>query len=86
MRFSSPPYALHAPPISFFSILLLKLYWVKSTVHSAPRHINSVLRCIIRLVQKINRMKALQRGETVIQLPSPKCGLRCNAAPFHSYV
>jgi len=29
---------------------------------------------------------ALQRGETVSQLPSPKCGLRCNAAPFHSYV
>jgi len=26
-----PPYALHAPPISFFSILSLEEYWVRNT-------------------------------------------------------
>jgi len=30
---SSPPYLLHAPPISFFSILSPKEYWVRSTDH-----------------------------------------------------
>jgi hypothetical protein len=29
----SPPYALHAPPISFFSILSPEQYWVSSTDH-----------------------------------------------------
>jgi len=28
-----PPYALHAPPISFFSILSPEQYWVSSTDH-----------------------------------------------------
>jgi hypothetical protein len=32
-RLSSPPYALHAPPISFFSILSPEQYWVRSTDH-----------------------------------------------------
>ena len=30
---SSPQYMLHVPPISFFSILSLEQYWVKSTDH-----------------------------------------------------
>jgi hypothetical protein len=30
-HFSSPPFALHAPPISFFLILSLAQYWVRST-------------------------------------------------------
>ena len=30
---SLPPYVPHAPPISFFSILSLALYWVRSTDH-----------------------------------------------------
>ena len=30
---SPPPYALHAPPISFFFILSLEQYWVRSTDH-----------------------------------------------------
>ena len=33
IRLSSPPYALHAPSISFFSILSPKQYWVSSTGH-----------------------------------------------------
>jgi hypothetical protein len=31
IRLSSPPYALHAPPISFFSILSPEQNWVSST-------------------------------------------------------
>ena len=34
---SSPPYTLHAPAISFFSILSPEQYWV-STDHSAPHY------------------------------------------------
>ena len=33
MRFSSPPYALYALPIPFFSILSPEQYWVRSTDH-----------------------------------------------------
>ena len=33
IRLSSPPYALHAPPISFFSNLSPEQYWVRSTDH-----------------------------------------------------
>ena len=38
IRLSYPPYALHAPPISFFSILSPEQYWVRSTDHSAPHY------------------------------------------------
>ena len=34
-RLSSPPYALHAPPISLFSISLPEKYWVRSTDHKS---------------------------------------------------
>ena len=33
------PYTLHAQPITFFSILSHKKYWVSSTDHSAPHYI-----------------------------------------------
>ena len=33
IRLSSHPYALHTPPISFFSILSPEQYWVRSTDH-----------------------------------------------------
>jgi hypothetical protein len=33
IRLSLHPYALHAPPISFFSILSPEQYWVNSTDH-----------------------------------------------------
>jgi hypothetical protein len=33
-----PPYAPHAQPISFVSILPPAQYWVRSTDHSAPRY------------------------------------------------
>src|SRR5215470_5966792 len=33
-----PPYAPHALPISFVSILPPAQYWVRSTDHSAPRY------------------------------------------------
>ena len=36
---SSTPYALHAPPISFFSISSYKQYLVSSTDHSAPHYV-----------------------------------------------
>ena len=36
---SSPPYALHIPPISFFSILLPEQYWGISTDHQAPHYV-----------------------------------------------
>ena len=32
-RLSPPPYVLHAPPISFFSISSSAHYWVTSTEH-----------------------------------------------------
>jgi hypothetical protein len=33
IRLSFPPYALHAPPISFFSILSPEQYWVREADH-----------------------------------------------------
>ena len=36
---SSPPYSLHAPPISFFSISSPEHYLVRSAVHYAPRYV-----------------------------------------------
>ena len=38
VRISSPPYALHAPPISFFSILSPEQYWVSSTDYLAHKN------------------------------------------------
>ena len=38
-----PPYALHAPPISLFSISSPEKYWVKGTDHKSPHY---VLFCI----------------------------------------
>ena len=40
IRLSSPPYALHAPTISFFSILSPGQYWVRRTDNSA--HLQAV--------------------------------------------
>jgi len=33
IRLSYPPYALHAQPNAFFSILSPKRYWVSTTAH-----------------------------------------------------
>jgi len=38
-RLSPSPYALHAPLISFFSILSSEQYWVRSTDHLAPQYV-----------------------------------------------
>jgi hypothetical protein len=38
-RLSSPSYALHAPPISFFSILSPAQKWVRSTEHQVPHYV-----------------------------------------------
>jgi len=38
IHLSSPPYALHAPAISFFSSLSPEKCWVSSTDHSAPHY------------------------------------------------
>ena len=40
---SPPPYAPHAQPISFFSILSPAQYWVRSTNHLAPRYAISTI-------------------------------------------
>ena len=37
---SPHPYAPHAQPISFFSILSPAQYWVSSTDHSLPKHLS----------------------------------------------
>ena len=42
IRLPYPPYMLHAPPISFFSILSPEQYWVSSTHHSAPHYTSYV--------------------------------------------
>jgi hypothetical protein len=36
---SLPPYVLHAPPISIFSILSPARYWIRSTDRSAPHYV-----------------------------------------------
>ena len=43
IQLSSQPYALHAPPISFFSILSPETYWLSSTDYSAPHYAASPL-------------------------------------------
>ena len=50
---SPNPYAPHAQPISFFSILSLAQYWVRSTNHLAPRNeISSIPPYLITLSSK----------------------------------
>ena len=39
IRLPSSLYALHAPPISFFSILSPEQYWAKSTDHLVPHYV-----------------------------------------------
>ena len=39
ISFSHPPYPLHSPPISFFSILSPKQYWVRYRDRKAPHYI-----------------------------------------------
>ena len=39
IQLSSPPYALHAPPISFFPILSPEKYWERSTDYLANRYV-----------------------------------------------
>ena len=41
------PYAPHAQPISFFSILSPAQYWVRSTNHLAPRYVETCISVII---------------------------------------
>ena len=36
---SSPPHAIHTPPISFFLILSPVQYWVRNADHSAPHYV-----------------------------------------------
>jgi hypothetical protein len=47
------PYAPHAQPISFFSILSPAQYWVRSTNHLAPRYaVSSILRYLLPPMSK----------------------------------
>ena len=41
------PYALHAPPISFFSILPPAQHWVMSTDHYAPHYVIFLFSCLL---------------------------------------
>jgi hypothetical protein len=48
-----PPYAPHAPPISFFSILPPAQYWVRNTDHAAPHYVTFSIPChLVRLRPK----------------------------------
>jgi len=40
MHLYSAPYVLHAPSVSFFSILSPEQYWVSSTDHEAPHYVS----------------------------------------------
>jgi hypothetical protein len=42
---SPPPYAPHAPPISFISIVPPAQYRVRNTYHSVPRYVASSIPC-----------------------------------------
>ena len=71
---SPHPYASHAQPISFFSILSLAQYWVRSTNHLAPRSRQSLL--------KINFSRQISQKHSNIKLDeNPSSGNRvvpCN--------
>ena len=41
------PYVLHAPPISYFSILSSQVHLARSTDHSAPLYVVSPLPCYL---------------------------------------
>jgi len=48
---SSPPYVLHAPPISFFSIWSPKLYLVRSTDHKVSCYVAFPTLCYLVLLR-----------------------------------
>jgi len=53
---SPHPYAPHAQPISFFSILSPAQYWVSSTNHLAPRYaISTITRYLVPPPSKYNK-------------------------------
>jgi hypothetical protein len=59
IHLSSPPYTVHGPPISFFSILSPERYWVRSADHSALHYVTSstlqtVLSDFLNLVNDIH--------------------------------
>jgi len=60
------PYALHAPPISFFSILSPEQYWVRSTDHSAPHYAASPLPCYL-----VPPMPIYSPGHPILKHPQP---------------
>ena len=51
---SPHPFAPHAQPISFFSILSPAQYWVRSTSHLAPRYAISRPYCYLFYVVTVN--------------------------------
>ena len=60
--FFSPPYVLHAPPISFFSIWSPEHYWVSSTDHSVARGITRELMISTNLTLEAARIEGTNGG------------------------
>ena len=72
-----PPYALHAPPISFFSNLSPEIYWVRSTDHSAPHYaVFSTLLLLVPLRPKYSPQRPIPKH------PQPKFLLQCERPSF----
>ena len=66
---SPHPYAPHAQPISFFSILSPAQYWVRSRNHLAPRHIHTHMLISKILVRKIKVSKHFKQIFCVLGNP-----------------
>ena len=67
---SPHPYAPHAQPISFFSILSPARYWVKSTNYLAPRMMNPKGQNMKHFIKVKKRQKQhLYRPEQTLKVP-----------------
>ena len=77
---SRHPYAPHAQPITFFSILSPAQYWVRSTNHLAPRYAISSIPPLPRpsYVQKFSSTPCSQR-------PSASFPPAMSATKFHTH-
>jgi hypothetical protein len=76
---SHPPYAPHAPPISFFSILPPVQYWVRSTDHYVHYVIFS-----IPLLPRLSQAQTLT-STPYSQTPSAYVPPSTSATKFHTH-
>jgi hypothetical protein len=89
IRLSSPPYAPHAPPSSFFSIWLPEHYVVRSTYHNAPHYVVfstpvtfSVLGPNILLNTPFSNTLSLYSSPNVDDQVSQPCNTTGNLSPL----